>query len=342
LLTVDDISVKKGINTDEEVLSPRQFMRKNNADDVQTIYNGLEHIMTGKKMGNLGRLALFSAALLWGVSFVMMKNILDNIPPLYILTFRFIGAALILLPFCAKRLKGIDKSYLKGGMIMGAALFLAYVFQTYGLRYTTPGKNAFLTSIYCVITPFLYWAYIKKRPDKYNWAAAFICIIGIGLITFYGDMRIALGDGLTLICGFFFALHIVVSARFIKGRDPMVLTMLQFITVAVLTFIGAALFETAPSVITSTDIWSVVFLTVVCTAGCLLLQAFGQKYTPPSQSAVILTLESVFGALASVLLFHEILTPRLTLGFALTFIAVVISETKFGFIRRKRNISLQK
>ena len=291
--------------------------------------------MTSKKMKSLGRLALFSAALLWGVSFVMMKNVLDNIPPFYILAFRFTGAALILLPFCAKKLKRIDKSYLKGGLLMGAALFLAYAFQTYGLRYTTPGKNAFLTSIYCVITPFLYWAYIKKKPDKFNWAAAFICIAGIALITFYGDLRIALGDGLTLICGFFFALHIVVSARFIKGRDPLILAMLQFLAVAVFTFIGAIFFESAPYNVTSGDVWSVVFLTVVCTAGCLLMQAFGQKYTPPSQSAVILTLESVFGALASVILMHEILTARLTLGFALTFFAVIISETKLSFFRKR-------
>ncbi|MCL2227102.1 MAG: DMT family transporter [Oscillospiraceae bacterium] len=289
-----------------------------------------------KKIRNLGRLALFSAALLWGVSFVMMKNVLYNIPPLYILAFRFIGATLILLPFCAKKLKTVDKSYLKGGILMGIALFLAYAFQTYGLRYTTPGKNAFLTSIYCVITPFLYWAYIKKRPDKFNWAAALLCIAGIALITFYGSPRIALGDGLTLICGFFFALHIVVSARFIKGRDPMLLAIVQFAAVSTFTLIGALIFESPPSTVTSADVLSVVFLTVVCTAGCLLMQAFGQKFTPASQSAVILTFESVFGALASVLLLHDVLTPRLTLGFALTFIAVVISETKLGFLYKNK------
>jgi len=291
--------------------------------------------MKNIKMSSLGRIALFSAAILWGVSFTMMKNVLDNIPPLYILTIRFIGAALILLPFCIGKLKTIDKSYIKGGALMGTALFFAYLFQTYGLRYTTPGKNAFLTSIYCVITPFLYWIYIKKRPDKYNWIAALVCIAGIGLITFHGQLRIELGDALTLICGFFFALHIIISARFIKDRDPMLLAVMQFVAVAILTFIGAALFETAPTVVTSADIWTIVFLTVVCTAGCFLLQAFGQKYSPPTQSAVILSLESVFGVLASVILMHDILTPRLTLGFALTFIAVVISETKLSFFQKK-------
>ncbi|MCL2391414.1 MAG: DMT family transporter [Oscillospiraceae bacterium] len=292
-----------------------------------------------KKMQHLGRLVLFSAALLWGVSFVMMKNVLDNVPPLYILTFRFFGAALLLLPFCISRLKKLDKDYIKGGVLMGVALFAAYVFQTYGLRYTTPGKNAFLTSVYCVIVPFLYWAIIRKKPDKFNAIAAGTCIIGIALITLYGDMRIALGDGLTLIGGFFFALHIIVSAGFVRGRNPIMLTMIQFATVGVLSLLGAVMFEASPSGVTSTDVWSIVFLTVVCTAGCLLMQAFGQKYTPPAQSAVILTLESVFGVLASVLLFHEILTPRLTLGFALTFIAVIISETKMGFLRKKQNLA---
>ena len=221
---------------------------------------------------------------------------------------------------------------------MGTALFLAYAFQTYGLRYTTPGKNAFLTSIYCVITPFLYWIYRRKRPDKFNWIAAVVCIIGIGLITFYGEMSISLGDGLTLICGFFFAVHIVISARYIKDKDPMVLIIVQFATVSVFTLIGALLFEPAPSAVTSGDIWGIVFLTVVCTAGCLLMQAFGQKYTPPSQSAVILSLEAVFGTMASVLLLHDVLTPRLAIGFALTFCAVIISETKLGFFRKNQAI----
>ena len=290
------------------------------------------------KMKNFGRLALFSAALLWGISFVMMKNVIDNIPPLYILAIRFVCAALLLLPFCAGRLKKADKSYLIGGVLMGVALLLGYVFQTYGIRYTTPGKNAFLTSIYCVITPFLYWAYVKKRPDKFNAAAAAVCIIGIGLISLDGDFRIGLGDALSIICGFFFALHIVVSARFIKGRDPVMLAMLQFATVGILCVLGALLFESPPTRVSSADIWTIVYLTVVASAGCLLLQAFGQKYTPPSQAAVLLTLESVFGTIASVILIHEVLTVQLTLGFVLTFSAVIISETKLEFLQRKKAV----
>jgi drug/metabolite transporter (DMT)-like permease len=145
-----------------------------------------------------------------------------------------------------------------------------------------------------------------------------------------------LGDALTLVCGFFYAIHIIVTARIIDKRDPMMLAMLQFTTAGILSIIAAVITDPFPTTITSTDWWSIAFLTIVCTAGCLLMQAFGQKYTPPSQASVILTLESVLGALASVILIHELLTPRLVFGFILTFAAVLISETKLEFLRKRQ------
>ena len=288
------------------------------------------------KMKNLGRLALFLAAFFWGASFVVMKSVLSSVPALYILAIRFCGAALILLPACAGKVKKFDRTYMIGGAFMGAALLLGYVFQTYGLRLTTPGKNAFLTSVYCVIVPFLYWVYIKKKPDKFNLAAAVICVAGIGLISLDSDLSIGNGDALTIVCGLFFAIHIVITAKFVDKRDPVMLAMFQFASAGILALISAGIFEQPPVAVPLSDAWSLVFLTVVCTALCLLMQIFGQKYTPPSQAAVIMTLESVFGALMSVLLFHDILTLRLVAGFALTFAAVIISETKLGFLKKRR------
>ena len=295
--------------------------------------------MSDTKMKNLGRLALFTAALMWGISFVVMKSVLDNIPTLYILAIRFLGATLILLPVCARKLKYFDKQYLIGGILMGAVMLIAYIFQTYGLERTTPGKNAFLTSTYCVIVPFLFWLMHKKKPDKYNAIAATVCIIGIGFISLDNNLSIGTGDLLTIICGFFYALHIVLTTRYIAGRDPVMLAMTQFFTSGVLALVFAFIFETPPASLAAPDLWSMAYLTVVCTAGCIVMQVFGQKYTPPSQAAVIMTLESVFGALSSVILFSEILTPRLILGFSLSFIAVLISETKLDFLKKKKVVS---
>ena len=295
--------------------------------------------MNYKKMKSLGRLALFSAALLWGFSFVAMKNVLTNIPTLYVLAIRFCGAALILLPVCARKFGKLDKVYLAGGALMGVTLMLAYVFQTYGLRFTTPGKNAFLTSAYCVIVPFLYWFCIKKKPDKFNVAAALICIAGIGLISLDDDFHIGAGDALTIACGLFFAIHIVITAKAVDRRDPIALAVIQFAAAGILSLVCAVIFEPAPAGVATVDVWTMVFLTVVSTAGCIMMQIFGQKYTPPSQAAVIMTLESVFGAFSSFILYHEVMTLRLVAGFALTFAAVIISETKLVFLRRPGKVS---
>jgi len=293
-----------------------------------------ENMTENRKMKNLGRLALFLAAFFWGVSFVLMKNVLGNLSPLYILSIRFSGAALILLPMCLG--KKINRKYILCGMLMGAALFLAYTSQTYGLRYTTPGKSAFLTSVYCIIVPFLYWLFIKRRPDRYNAIAALICFIGIGFISVDGNFRIGIGDSLTIAGGLFYAFHIVITSRVIEDRNPVVLAMIQFATVGIIAVTGAAIFEPFPVEVTTQDWLSLLFLTIVCTAGCLSCQVFGQKYTPPAQASIILTLESVLGALTSVILLYEVLTARLLIGFALTFSAVLISETKPRFSRKKR------
>ena len=100
---------------------------------------------------NIGRACLIGTTLIWGSSFVILKSALDSITPMWVLAIRFVGAALMMLIACLPRLKKIDRGYIKGGMLMGTCLALAYIVQTYGLVYTTPGKNAFLTATYCIL-----------------------------------------------------------------------------------------------------------------------------------------------------------------------------------------------
>ena len=163
-----------------------------------------------KKLQILGRGALLLSTLIWGTSFFILKNTLDYVPTLYVLAFRFCGAAVLLFLFSIRELKKIDKGYLIAGLFMGLTLLAAYIVQTYGLALTTPGKNAFLTSSYCVIAPLLGWALYKKRPDRYNVAASIVCIIGIGFICLERDLSVNTGDLLTLCCGVFFAMQILV------------------------------------------------------------------------------------------------------------------------------------
>lgn len=284
----------------------------------------------------LGRSALICTTLIWGTSFVVLKSALDSITPLWVLSIRFGGAALIMLLAAVPMLKKLDAQYIKGGVLMGVCLATAYTVQTYGLVYTTPGKNAFLTATYCILVPFLYWLIFGKKPDKYNISAAVICIVGMGFVCLNKDLSVNMGDMLTVLCGLFYGLHIIVTARYVEGREPLLLTMLQFAVAAVLCLVFALLFEPIPESIPSSSCWGIVYLTVMCTGVCFFLQTVGQKYTPPSAAAVIMTLESVFGTALSVILGQETLTAGIILGFGLIFTAILISETKLDFLKKKR------
>ncbi|MDO4816716.1 MAG: DMT family transporter [Bacillota bacterium] len=297
--------------------------------------------MTNKK-GHLGRLALVTTTLIWGTSFVILKNTLDSITPAWVMAYRFMGAAVVLLLAAIPRLKMLDKSYLKGGFLMGLCLAAGYLVQTYGLDNTTPGKNAFLTATYCILVPFLNWILMKRKPDGFNIFAACLCMVGVGFVCLSGTTGLTdinIGDILTLCCGLFYGLHIIATDKFVDGRDAILLSFVQFAVAAAICLALAVIFEPMPQHMPAEAWYSIAYLSLMCTGACFLLQTWGQKYTPPSTAAIILMLESVFGAIISVIAGQEILTVGIVLGFMLIFIAILISETKLEFIfKRKRNI----
>mgnify|MGYP003296236167 FL=1 len=286
----------------------------------------------------VAKLALLLATLIWGSSFIIMKDALDDITTYYLLAIRFTGAFVLLGIVFWKKWKHINKEVIIAGLIMGTALIAAYAFQTFGLMDTTPGKNAFLTAGYCILVPFLFWGVTGSRPDKFNVIAAVLCIVGIGLVALDDNLSVGRGDLLTLVCGVFYALHIVVSAKFTRSMDVMLLTIGQFFFAAMWSWALAFLFE-PPLIVSemSTEIWLVLgYLCVFATAGALGLQTFGLKYTSPSAGALILSLESVFGVIFSIMVGAEDVTARLLIGFAVIFFAIVVSETKLEFLQNKK------
>ena len=302
-----------------------------------------------KNLSRIASVALFAAALIWGTSFVIMKDVSDRLPPSLLLAIRFTVACLLLGALSWKRFRKINKSYIMPGLLIGSLLFAAYLVQTYGLIGTTPGKNAFLTASYCVITPFLFRIVSGKKTDPFHLASAFVCLGGILLISvdFTSErlFSVALGDVLTLICGFFYAAHIVAIATTANDKEPMLITVLQFGVAAVLSWITYAVLNAlglAPLSLEGADIGSLaiqlLYLACACTGAALFLQNFGQKYAHPTGAAVILTFEAVFGALFSLLMGREDGFGILrAIGFGLVFLAVVISETKLSFLRKRKN-----
>jgi len=297
----------------------------------------------GKKIKIIASLGLLVTSLIWGFAFVIVKDSLVFIPPVYMLAFRFTIACIGLLFVFSKRLRKINKDNVKSSIVLGILLYVSYLLQTIGCLYTTAGKNAFITTIYVVIVPFLYWFISKNKPDIYCLLSAFMAIIGIGLLSMNSDLSINIGDVLTLLCGFGYAIHLIYINKYSKYQDPIILTFLQILVAAILSWLTAPILNGGfPTKATNPNIIiGMLYLGIGSAMIAFLLQNIGQEYIEPSTVALLLSMESVFGVIFSVLVLGEIITTKMLIGCCLIFIAVIMAETKFEFIklaRKKRSI----
>ena len=297
-----------------------------------------------RRPATLGKLLILLATIIWGSSFVVLKNTLDTIPTEFLLGFRFFLAAVLLSAVFYQMWREFNLSYLRRGLLLGLLLFGAYYSQTLGLTDTTPGKNAFLTATYCAIVPFWCWAVFKLRPDRYKIRAPLLCLLGISMVALTSGFSMRLGDSLTLVGAMFYAAHIVALAKFTRGHNPLLLTTVQFFTCGIINWI-LQLFVVKQPVpeLTAANISALLYLTILCSAVALTFQSYGQKYTEPATAAILLSLESVFGVIFSIIFYHEAITLRMYCGFGLIFLAVIISETKLSFLKpRQQLVSLKK
>lgn len=285
-------------------------------------------------------LGLIFTTMIWGFAFVVVKNSLEVLPPIYMIAFRFTISVPLLCIIFWRKLSRISKKSLIHGGILGIFLFLAYAFQTIGCEYTTAGKNAFLTTTYVMIVPFLTWIFSKIKPAKVSVAAAVIALVGIGFLSLESDTQFSvnIGDFLTLICGLFYALHMVFISKYTAKEDPILLTIIQLSITAILGWIAAPIYdETFDFKIVSQ--WnilnSILYLGLFSTMLGFLLQNVCQKIVRPSTTSLILSFEAVFGVLSSVIFLHEKITLRMFIGCILIFTALLISETNFFKAKKK-------
>ncbi|WP_425446891.1 DMT family transporter [Dethiothermospora halolimnae] len=281
-------------------------------------------------------LSLLLVAIIWGSGFVATKIASNSITALYMNAFRFSIASILMVIVFFKRLKKANKNDVVAGAIIGFFLFSAFAAQTMGIYYTTPSKQAFLTGTNVVMVPFLYWIVEGEKPDRYNFIAAFLAVIGIGLLTLNKGIDINKGDSLTLLCALLFACHIVSIGLFAKKHDPVILTVIQFITAAVLSIVLSFIFEPIPNSVTTKGIMAILYLGVFSTLVAFLIQTVAQKYTTSTHTAIILCLEAVFGSLLSVIILGDPFTVQMIIGSVVVFISIITAETKWKFIRGNR------
>lgn len=272
---------------------------------------------------------LFLAPLIWGASFAVTKGSLDAIGPNWLLSYRFILAALFMTVLVWKQIRGMDRQTLRGGILTGVELYLVQFFQTVGMLYTTAGKSAFLTATYVVMTPFVVWIAFRQRPLKRQFAGGILSLIGVGLISLnHEGVGMGKGEILTLIAGLVCAISYVHMKSAAQKTNVVLLCWVQMITCSVLSTGVAAVTEKPAFALGAAGWGAVLFLGLISSGVSNIFQNAGLKYASASHASLVFALEAVFGVVFGVLLLHEPLEARMLAGSAIVFAAIVISREK--------------
>ena len=256
---------------------------------------------------------------------------LESMKPFQIMMVRFLLASVLMGVISRVQRKSEEKlkdraGVIKAGVLMGVTLFMGFAFQIIGLQYTTPSKNAFLTALNVVIVPFIAFVILKKKIGAKGIIGAVMSVLGVALLSLNGSFTVSLGDGLTLFCAVGFAFQIFFTSEFVKKYPASVLNTVQMFTAFVLSAISLMIFGENDFQVTTQGWLSALYLGVVSTTICYLLQTACQKYIDETKAAIILSMESVFGTIFSILILHEVVTVRMVIGCAVILAAVIISN----------------
>lgn len=292
------------------------------------------------KQANIAKMALFLTAALWGSTFTIGKIAAEVFSASFIIALRFLIASAALLIVSYPQRKQLDKKYLIDGFWMGITLFAAYMLQVSGLTLdTSPGKSAFLSTTYSVMVPFVYWFVTKEFPKLHHLICVLLCLLGVGILSLSGGWEMSAGDIVTVLSGVPYAVNIVISSIACRNRNALLLTMIELWVVTIFAWIFVFGGNALPTEFPVSAAGGLIYMGLFATALCLFLQTYGLKYAEPAIGGMLLSLESVFGVLFSVVVYHEKLTIRMLTGFAVIFMAILLAQwegNQFGLFWKKR------
>jgi drug/metabolite transporter (DMT)-like permease len=269
---------------------------------------------------------LLLAAFFWGLTFVSVKDAMRFSSPLLFLGTRFALASLVLLPFCYRSLRRLDRSGWRDGILLGMFLFGGYAFQTAGLVHTTATRSAFITGLTMILVPPLSVFMLRKKSDLLQIAGVFLAVVGLYVFVNPEAGPINRGDFLTIFCTLCFAMQIVLVQRATLRHKPLDMVMIQLLTTVLLSFSLSPFMEKPFFHWSSLLGLDLLFTSLLATVGCLLIQFTFQRKTSPTRAAVIYATEPLFAALFGFLFFGEHLGAAGWLGGSLILAGMVISE----------------
>lgn len=287
-----------------------------------------------RKVEVIASIVLAVVALVWGTTYAVIKDTLSVVQPFSLMMFRFGFSALILSMMYLKKFKIIKSIDLKRGIIIGIFMFLAFYFLIVSIRFTTASKFSFIVGAYVLIVPFLSWIINKTKLDRYAIVGAILATIGLAFLTMEKGAVFNLWDLVAGCCSFFFAAHMIAIEKYSGDSDPILLTIIQFITTAVLFILLTGVKEGYNFTVLPEIKWTLGYLVIISTIIPFAIQNIVQRYISSTSTALILTLQSAFGSIFAVYYLDERMTKQMIIGCLLIFIAIVFQETKLKFLKK--------
>lgn len=296
--------------------------------------------MNNKRLG--ANMLLLLTAAIWGFAFVAQRVGSQYVGAFTFNGVRFALGSISLIPlilyFDKRKKRGstdeakvkvnVKKSILPG-VVVGIVLYLAAALQQVGLIYTTVGKASFITGLYMVFVPII-GIFLKHKVEKNSWIGVVIAVIGLYLLSVNENFSIAYGDLLEVIGAIFWAIHILTIGYFSSKMDALKLSCIQFATCSFLSLVTALIFEQITMSGISQALVAILYGGLLSVGVAYTLQVVAQKNAKPSHAAMILSMESVFGAIGGALLLGESMSSRGYIGCTLIFGGILVSQIRFS------------
>lgn len=273
----------------------------------------------------------------WGATYALTKIAVEMFSPMNLIALRFSIAFLAMLPVFWKRLVRADRKTVRYSAILSVVLFLVFTSMTYGVKYTSASNAAFLAGLTVIFIAVGSFLFLGKKLNKKTWVCVLLSLLGVCLLTITPELRfnMGVGDFLSLMVSVLYAVYVLLLDKYTQEVDSIVLGVLQ------LGFVGVI--ATGMSMATehfllprdAKSLWIIFVLSILCTAFAYVVQTVAQKYTSPTHTGIILSLEIVFSGIFAYFLVGEVLRPINYVGAVLLMIAVILMEIDVTFGKRE-------
>jgi drug/metabolite transporter (DMT)-like permease len=277
-------------------------------------------------------LALIGITFIWGSTFTVVKQSLENVSPILFVAIRFWIAAFVCAACMPGQIRKISGRTFRQGIVLSLVMLGGFIFQTMGLRSTNPSYSAFITSLSVLLVPLLGFLMFHHRPRPQTLAGVVLATIGLFLLLAHmSQWSMGSGEFFTLLCSVLFGLQILFLSRFVSTSDYRQLMLLQTTGTAILSSIAVPIFE-KPFIVWNTELAvSLAATGLLATAFAFSVQAWAQRLTTANHAALIFSLEPFFAALFAFWILGQVLTLREWAGGALVLSGILVSELQFPF-----------